>query len=107
MGPSEFIAGAASTALTIPSPLTQSPPVKTSGPMVTVGILIPQGAAYWIRTDGIAAVAGVTTALKIAIGDYRIVYGVKALSQIRVIQDSSGGALAVEYYLYRLQADGG
>jgi hypothetical protein len=106
LSPSNFIVGAASTALTIPSPLTQTPPVKTSGNMIIVGFLFPQGAAYWMRTDGVAAVVGVTTALKLNIGDYRIIYGFGALSKIRVIQDAGGGALTVEYYLYRNQPEG-
>jgi hypothetical protein len=93
----QYIVGAASTALTIPNPATQTPPVKNSGNMVIAAFLIPQGAAYWMRGDGTAAVATVTGGLKINIGDYRIVY---------VIQDGAGGALQVEYFLYRNQPVG-
>jgi hypothetical protein len=102
----QYIVGAASTALTIPNPATQTPPVKNSGNMVIAAFLIPQGAAYWMRGDGTAAVATVTGGLKINIGDYRIVYGFPALIKIRVIQDGAGGALQVEYFLYRNQPVG-
>jgi hypothetical protein len=74
--------------------------------MMIAAFLIPQGAAYWIRTDGTAAVAAVTGGLKLGIGDYRLVYGVPALRQIRVIQDAAGGALEVEYYLFRQATEG-
>lgn len=99
--------GAASTALTIPNPATQAPPVKNSGNMLLMAILIPQLAAYWIRSDGQAATASATGgSLKVNIGDFQFVYGIKALSQIRVIQDAAGGGLLVNYYLTRLQPVG-
>ena len=106
LAPTQFLVAAASSSLSIPNPATQTPPVKNTGPMLLCAFLIPQGAAYWIRTDGTAAVASATGGLKLNIGDYRIVYGIPALRQIRVIQDAAGGALEVEYYLFRQATEG-
>jgi len=106
LAPTQFLVAAASTSLSVPNPAIQTPPVKNSGPMVVAAFLIPQGAAYWIRTDGAAAVASVTGGVKLSVGDYRIVYGIPALTKVRVIQDAAGGALEVEYYLFRLVSEG-
>jgi hypothetical protein len=64
-------------------------------------IITAQGAGQWIRTDGSAVTAAVTGGLKLNVGDFRILEGRVQLSALRVIHDTTGGALAVEYYVYR------
>ena len=107
LSPSQAIVGASSTALTVPNPATQTPPVRNSGNMVVAAFLIPQNAAYWVRSDGSTATNSATGgSLKLNVGDYQIVYGLPALLKIRVIQDAAGGGLLVNYYLYRNQPVG-
>ena len=69
--------------------------------MEFVAVLFAQGAAFWLRSDAAAAVATVTGGLKMFIGDYRYVYGLNAMKGVRFIQDAAGGAMVVEFYLYR------
>lgn len=96
---SQFIDSGSSTALTIPAVPT-SGGRSVSGAKI-VAILFAQTQAQWIRTDGSAVTAAVTGGIKLAAGDYMIVYGSEALGGIRVIRDASGGSLAVAYYFYR------
>jgi hypothetical protein len=99
---SQFLTAVASTALTIPSITAQSPPVKAPGGDY-VAILIPQGGTFFVRTDGQAAVATTVGGLQMnsASGDFRIVYGLMALRNIRVIA-GTGTGFSVEYYFYRV-----
>ena len=92
-----FIDSGSSVALTVPA-IPTGQPAKGA---VHVGILTAQGAAQWLRTDGVAVTAAVTGGLKLNIGDYRIIYGISNLRNVRVIRDAAGGALAVEYYYFR------
>ena len=67
-----------------------------------VAILIPQGGTYFMRTDGTAVTAVITGGIQLnsANGDFRVVYGLASLKQIRVIQ-GTGSAIAIEYYYFR------
>jgi hypothetical protein len=101
LSPSQFSTAAGSTALSIPNAATQSPPIRGYGDYVA--ILIPQGGIYWVRTDGQAAVAASTggVALNAATSDYRYVYGLVAMRNIRFIQGAGGTQMVVEYYFFR------
>ena len=103
LSPSSFLAAVASTACAIPSPASQTPPLKTNPGCDFVAILIPQGGIYWVRTDGLPAVAASTggVALNAATEDYRIVYGQNAINKVRFIQGAGGTQMVVEYYLFR------
>jgi hypothetical protein len=97
----QFIDSAASVALTVPVIASSPSNTQPAKGAVHVAILTAQGAAQWIRTDGVAAVAAVTGGVKLNVGDFRLVYGIKTITSIRVIRDAAGGALAVEYYYFR------
>lgn len=94
----QFIQAASSTALTIPSAVSLG---TTSGTgFQYVAILQAQGAGQWLRMDGQAVTAAYTGGKKLNDGDFLIVYGLAALKNVRVIQDTTGGSLVVEYYTY-------
>lgn len=94
----QFIQAAISTALTIPSAVSIG---GTSGTGYQyVAILQAQGASQWVRMDGTAVTAAYTGGKKLNDGDFLIVYGLASLKAVRVIQDSTGGSLVVEYYSY-------
>jgi hypothetical protein len=97
-----------STALTVPTiPSASTAPQGLNLTGVNpkgceyVAILMAQTVGCYIRTDGSAVIADVTGGLLLSPGDFRIVYGLQALKNIRVIRAIAGGSLAVEYYYYR------
>lgn len=97
----QFLDAAASTALTIPAIPTVGSYGQPAKGAVYVGILSAQMVACWIRTDGVAVTAAATGGIKMAAGDFRIIYGTQALKAVRVIRDATGGSLAIEYFYLR------
>ena len=103
-GAEQFLDVGASTALTLPTQ-AQVASVFAGGSskagIETVAILTAQGQQQWIRSDGTAVTAAASGGLMLDVGNYMIVEGRSALSNIRVIRAVAGGSLNVRYYVYR------
>lgn len=101
-GTEQFLDVSASTALTLPTQAQTAVaiPGNKAGTEI-VGILTAQAQSQWVRSDGSAVGAAVTSGLKLNSGDFQIVEGRSALSAVRVIRDAAGGSLNVRYYIYR------
>lgn len=93
----QYIDAAASTPLTVPA-LGAGSIAKGA---IYVAVLTCQAVPAWIRTDGNAALASFTGGRQMQVGDYEVVYGIRAIQKIRLIRSGAGGSVAVEYYYFR------
>jgi hypothetical protein len=93
---SQFLSPAASTALTVPS-LPAGQPAK--GAVILAELVASGSDVIWIRMDGGTVTAA--NGIPMYQGDWRIVYGVKALAALRVIRVSTSSVLTVSYFYFR------
>lgn len=93
---SQFLDVSSSTALTVPAI-----PAGTKGYVEYAAILLAQNVVQWIRFDGSAVTAAITGGIGMQPGDFIILRGKKNLDLVRIIRGSTGGSMAVTYYMMR------